>query len=186
MIACTPALEITNVSCDSKRSLSITPTCSATSTRPLVFGCCFSASSMASGDGGNSGAGGGGGGGAISLGALSASGGENSERTKPSSSSRIVGVRDAVSTCWSLSIQGSGSANLFAGRTDRDHTCALLPLEALLARRTVIVRHGSAEHVSRHQRAVEVTVEWGTRVRAARDHEREIEVDRVTRDRAGE
>src|SRR3954469_15624667 len=121
MIACTPALEITNVSCDSKRSLSITPTCSATSTRPLVLGCCFSASSMASGDGGDSGAGGagggggggggggisvrGGGGGAISLGALSASGGENSERTKPSSSSRIVGVRDAASTCWSLSIQ---------------------------------------------------------------------------------
>src|SRR3954464_7706347 len=144
MIACTPALEIPNVSCDSKRSLSITPTCSATSTRPFVFGCCFSASSMASGDCGESGGvgGGGGGGGAISLGALSASGGENSERTKPSSSSRIVGVRDAASTCWSLSIQGSGSANLFAGRTDRDHTCALLPLEALLARRTVIVSHG--------------------------------------------
>src|SRR3954462_15606913 len=99
MIACTPALEIPNVSCDSKRSLSITPTCSATSTRPLVFDCCFSASSMASGDGGDSGGGGGGGEGAISLGALSASGGENSERTKPSSSSRIVGVRDAASTC---------------------------------------------------------------------------------------
>src|SRR3954467_5922235 len=147
MIACTPALEITNVSCDSKRSLSITPTCSATSTRPLVFGCCFSASSMASGDGGNSGAGGGGDGGAISLGALSVSGGENSERTKPSSSSRIVGVRDAASTCWSLSIQGSGSRPIYSpdARTATTRG-ALLPLEALLARRTVIIHHDPTEH----------------------------------------
>lgn len=85
MIAWTPAFEITNVSCESNRSLSMTATCSATSGRPSVFGAvgAFSVSSM-------------GGGGGIIFGALASSVVvENNERTKPSSSSRIVDDRGA-------------------------------------------------------------------------------------------
>src|SRR3954471_15090063 len=175
MIACTPALEITNVSCDSKRSLSITPTCSATSTRPLVFGCCFSASSMASGDGGDSGAGGGAGRGGRG------GGGRGRGRDQPRCAlglgwreqrahealELLANRRRAGRRFYVLVVvhSGSGSRRIYSPDTRTATTPgALLPLEALLARRTVIVRHGPAEHGARRQGAIEVTVERGARV----------------------
>src|SRR5689334_9442571 len=98
MIACTPAFEMTKVSFDSNRSRSITPTCSATSCRSLDFGSGLSTSRS---DGVGDVEGGGGG---IILGALFSTVGEKIERTKPSSSSRILGSRDADWTFSSLAM----------------------------------------------------------------------------------